>query len=188
MLSSCSSAPLSCRVSHRVALLVVKDPLIPAEGRPWAFSLHLFDCQPQITPSPVSPRVPLSALCSGSSSIPSLGSPPLAKPLQVLKEGSSPHHCPSCSGSSQSLVSMVGPGPQTELFSKGNISPDAFSSGISLFQSHITAEIYGRQVHLCLSPPCFRRLRSRLRSEAPFTGDSPQLLLLKVTQFLPQEE
>lgn len=187
-LSSSPPAPQNCSVSHRFALFVVKDPLIPAEGCPWAFYLHLFNCQPQVTVPPVSPSVPLSAPCSGSSSIPSLCTPPLAKPLQVPKEGSSPHHCPTCAGFSQSLLSVVGSGLQTQLLSKGSISPDTFCSGICLFQSHIASEIYERQVHPCLPLLCFQCLSSRLGAEAPFTGDPPQLLFLKVTQFLPQEK
>lgn len=69
-----------------------------------------------------------------------------------------------------------------------NISPDTFCSGIHLFQSHITAEIYDRQVQPCPALPCFQCLSSQLRAEVPFTGDSLPLLLLKVTQFLPQEK
>lgn len=108
-------APQNCSVPHTFALFVVKDPPVPAEQCPCAFYLHLFNCQPQRTRFPLSPVVPLSAPCLGSLSIPSPCSP------LFLKEGPSPHHCPTCAAFSQSLWSGVGSGLQTQLFSKGNI-------------------------------------------------------------------
>lgn len=69
---------------------------------------------------------------------------------------------PTCAGFSQSLLSVAGSGLQTQLFSKGNISSDTFCSGICLFQSHVTSEIYKRQAHPCLSHPCLQGLSSQL--------------------------
>lgn len=145
-------------MSHRFALFMVKDPLIPAEGCPWAFNLHLFNCQPQITLFPVSSS---SALCSGSSSIPSLCSP--LWPNSCRSSRKDLH--PTCAGFSQSLLSVAGSGLQTQLFSEGNISPDTFCSGFCLSQSHITSETYEGQVHPCLSLPCFQCLSSQLLSQ-----------------------
>lgn len=167
-------------MSHRFALFVVKDPLIPAEGCPWAFYLHLFNCQPQITLFPVS----LSAPWSGSSSIPSLCTPPLEDAQGRIFTPPLSH----CAGFSQSLWSVAVQGCKHRFSLKGTFP---LTSALEFAFSRATLQqrfMRGMNVHPCLSLPCFQCLSSQLRAEAPFTGDSLQLLFLKVTQFLPQEK
>lgn len=155
---------------------MVKDPLIPAEGCPWAFNLHLFNCQLQITLFPVSPSVPLSALCSGSSSIPSLCSP--LWPNSCRSSRKDLH--PTSAGFSQSQLSVAGSGLQTQLFSKGNISPDTFWWILPFPESHYIRDLRGAGSSLP-----FLSLFPVSELPAPFTGDSLQMLFLKVTKFLP---